>query len=376
MTKSVAMTADGQWVGLTVERGESVLWRPSYPFGRWSLPQANAISAHGQTLVLAGGPSPGLSAQAVVPMLTTSPQVWNAPDQHGLAGAAVSADGRRLAVAGGAGEVWILDAATGVVVAQRTWPGGVAKRPAFSPDGSLLAVPALGIPGIARVDAETLADRQPVVPLAVRRAAWLRNGALAIVPFVPIGLVTAQDEPGPDKTKRNSGTKTSGGDAEPMADAAATPDGKTVLWLGERSGTVWHLDVTQSAEPSQVATVPGGMVVGLSASGHWAVVATATELVWLERNQQSWREVCRTPAPDHRWLSVAVAGSGQWAAASAADGVVGVWRWQAQTPVAWLRGHQGHVSQVLVSPDDHWLWSTGWDGTLRRWQTKFFDPAR
>ena len=41
-----------------------------------------------------------------------------------------------------------------------------------------------------------------------------------------------------------------------------------------------------------------------------------------------------------------------------------------------LRGHEGVVYAVAISPDNHWLVTTGrWDKTARLWDLRAKDPA-
>lgn len=357
-THVAAVVPGGAAVLLGVEKGDSALWRPAFAYGLWRLPAAtDAVAGPDGTLVLVErdrGQTRRWSAGA-----PAAPHVWHAPESRGLTGLSLSPDGRRLTVSGGDGELWLLDAATQQLLAERRWPGGVAKRAAFSPDGTRLLVPVLAQRSVAELDAQTLADAAPLLPLATRRALWFGHEQMAVVSFGAPALLTgtpSQPQPGV------------GGDGEAMADAAVTPDGRTALWLGETTGTVWMARWPEAPLPLRVAQVALANAIGVARNGQFAVVAGGSGLHWLD-GRSGWRLAHTTPTPQHRWLSVAVSADGSWCAVSAADGTVGVWRRGEPSPVAWLRGHDGHVSHVLISVDDRWLWTSGWDGTVRRWST-------
>jgi len=66
---------------------------------------------------------------------------------------------------------------------------------------------------------------------------------------------------------------------------------------------------------------------------------------------------------------VAVSPDGTWLASTGFDGTVRIWDTSTGQTRHTLTGHTGMVDGVAVSPDGTWLASTGFDGTVRIWDT-------
>jgi WD40 repeat protein len=120
---------------LNTGRRIQVLSQPDPSFGAEGDVQDAFFSAEGETIALVTrrgvrflraadrSPLPELSGGAIA-----------------VSGAALSADGRRLATTGGGGELWLWDAVAGRVLHQIAGRGYLAEQPRFAPDNAQLAV--------------------------------------------------------------------------------------------------------------------------------------------------------------------------------------------------------------------------------------------
>jgi WD40 repeat protein len=120
---------------LNTGRRIQVLSQPDPSFGAEGDVQDAFFSAEGETIALVTrrgvrflraadrSPLPELSGGVIA-----------------VSGAALSADGRRLATTGGGGELWLWDAVAGRVLHQIAGRGYLAEQPRFAPDNAQLAV--------------------------------------------------------------------------------------------------------------------------------------------------------------------------------------------------------------------------------------------
>ena len=49
------------------------------------------------------------------------------------------------------------------------------------------------------------------------------------------------------------------------------------------------------------------------------------------------------------------------------DGVARVWSLDTGRQIGLLQGHRERISSIALSEDGDTLWTTSWDGTVRRW---------
>jgi WD40 repeat protein len=139
VTRSWLISVDAVGVAilwdLNTGRRIQVLSQPDPSFGAEGDVQDAFFSAEGETIALVTrrgvrflraadrSPLPELSGGAIA-----------------VSGAALSADGRRLATTGGGGELWLWDAVAGRVLHQIAGRGYLAEQPRFAPDNAQLAV--------------------------------------------------------------------------------------------------------------------------------------------------------------------------------------------------------------------------------------------
>ena len=76
--------------------------------------------------------------------------------------------------------------------------------------------------------------------------------------------------------------------------------------------------------------------------------------------------------------AVAISPDNHWLVTGSDDKTARLWDLRAKDPAASpvvLRGHDGPVRAVAISPDNHWLVTGSYDNTARLWDLSAKDPA-
>jgi WD40 repeat protein len=290
----------------------------------------------------------------------TAPGLASWRSAGGLSGVDASPDGTRVAVVGSQGTLSLLAVrGPGDLHATYAHPDERAvKRARFNPDGTHVLAWGSTEPFTRILRVSDGVDTTPCFqtpdtlgPCAwYQRMVWCDDGTVLALGHAA-GLTRFHPREG------FSGHELPGTAAR---DLTGTLDGQTIAWVDD-AGAVWRAPATAPERAQQVAAIPGARLASLAPHGDHLTVADAAH-AWL---------ITGRSAPVSRSLpgeaaSVAVDDRGRLAV-GLSSGAIGVWWTGESTPRAWLPGHAGRVSQVTWSPDGRWLWSTGWDGRLRRW---------
>ena len=346
-------------------------------------------------------------------------QTWSLPENaiarfgKGVMGGsdravAFSPDGKRLAVATGAG-IWFYDAQTYREIALLTGHTGVVRAVAFSPDGKTLASGARD--AAAKLwNVETGENIATFVrnAIGVESVAFSRNGKMLVagteggpvklwdiengqnlatfkgeaprvfsVAFSSDGQMIASG--GSDNTiklwdvatKQNIATLL--GHEDIIFSVAFSPDGK-ILASGSQDDTVklWHVETGQDLHTFKhrervfsVAFSPDGKVV---AGGAWRGIK-----LW---NIETGEEVRLKGGTTVRSGSIAFSPDGATFASAGVDrfggtsGAVTLWDIETGKELATLPGHTERIPAVAFSPDGTTVASGLRDGTVKLWNAK------
>jgi WD40 repeat protein len=141
-----------------------------------------------------------------------------------------------------------------------------------------------------------------------------------------------------------------------------TPDDQWIL-SGSADATLQVWDPT-IGEPVQTITATGGIgTVQITPDGKYVLAATTDGYVniW---DADSWEVHRIFPAhPSGSWGSVLSPDGTRWVTAGF-EGSAKVWDIPSGEPIATLYGYQGNVSNVEISPDGKYVYSTCWGGLL------------
>ncbi len=274
----------------------------------------------------------------------------------GLSGGAISRDGSRIALAGGAGHLSVWSVTTGrrLGIAQ----DGVEplKPPIFLADGSVaLAGGTAHLQGghlqggLRRVGAD--GEVLPPIPphSGVRRLAPLSDGSFLTIHYGTSGPHRFDPRGEPLPLPEHVGPL--------MVDLAAAPDLREALAVDE-AGELWSIGPDRLASAGRA---PGAHAVALGND----VRAWASE-----RTIFVGREI---PHPWSIILDLAITPDGRHVVTGAMDGTARVLDAATGQLLAVLTGHDERVSGVAVSPDGRWVLTTSWDHRARRWDLGVLD---
>jgi WD40 repeat protein len=151
-------------------------------------------------------------------------------------------------------------------------------------------------------------------------------------------------------------------------------DDSTLYTLGDGGLYRWNLEA--GSHELVAPTSPGyGMVgwvdaergVAITGEKRWGEFTDCSQALLHDLNKGTSRRLtefgdCST----WRFTAVALDPSGTVAATGSVDGIVRVGRLSGAEP-HFLLGHKGAVMSIAISPDLHWVATTGEDHTLRLW---------
>jgi WD40 repeat protein len=324
------------------ERGGARAWNRTVDAELLRLPQSSgaAIAISGDRLIT-GGTDWWRWSLAPPP----TPRRFRAP--AGLAGGALSPDGKLLVAARGDGHLSVWSTTTGALVAEPDLADVVVKRVDFSPDGRTLVAALARQGGTIALDTSTWrpVPHQPALHGA-QRVFHLADDELIAVHYTSMlsrwvrGLAVAR-VPSPGFI-----------DGEPTAD-------RSVLWLLGRDG---NIERYRAGALTAVSVIPGAEAVAPLADGRRYAVARASTV---ELHDIGGGAPTTLVAAGERVLDVAVSPDDRWLAAATVAGSVEVWSLADGRWVAHLRGHQQRVAWVAFAGGA--LWSASWDGAVLRW---------
>lgn len=364
--RSLIYSPDGRVVLLLGDRGGATLWQPDPGSVLRRLPAAgdrSAVwSADGSELITLGTERRRWAIPASLPPL--HPIEQRLP---GLAGAALSPAGDRLAVARGDGYLEVIEPVTGRLLFRDRFQDGVLKGVSFSPDGKSMLAWAAGRPSIRSYDA-TGRVLGTYDFHAVRRAALLPSGWLLTL-FYGRGA-RLRDLRTPDAPPRQLGENE-------FFDAAQSQDGRSIVML-DQEGEVWLVrDGEAGPTGRRLLRQHGATALALSADGSQLALADPHgATIWntadLGGSQDTTTVATATPrarvqSGGRHTLDLALSPDGRWLAAGDLDQNARIWSTQDGRLVAVLRGHSGRIAGVGFSQDGRTLYTASWDGSARLW---------
>jgi WD40 repeat protein len=363
----VAFAGDGTAL-MVRERGRSVPWPvhlfawpgegrslgPARTFDGWA---GAALSPDGKRLAVAGS-----KGEATLIEIASGRVVWRSEhDGDALGSVAFSPDGRRLASTGG-NTLHVHDAETGRRVVARPLPT-ICGRLRYSPDGRWIA--AYLEPGPFGVyDAETLEPRplEGIEPRSNEGFAFSPDGRRIAFGFHEAPRIW-ELATGRAVERFGLGTRTG-----PLWSIAAIDGGRT-LALGSEHPPIrlWHID--PGPEPVQIAGHPRE-TWALAFSPDGATLATGSDdhtiALW---DRATGREVGRLRGSLGTVAALAFSPDGRSLASAVLerDGEVIVWDLEHRR-VAWrVKGHPGGARGVAFAPGGGVVASGGSDGMVRTW---------
>jgi WD40 repeat protein/serine/threonine protein kinase len=314
---------------------------------------------------------------------------------------ALSPNGRRVAALGALGDftqprtlkVW--DVATGKELFSFELPPGPdrATAPVFSPDGKRLAVASDSLPRNGEL---SVFDADTGKPLLVLKGRFTSRFRPAFSPDgTRIALTVFDGQALPAAHKLKVWDVASGNEllsipapAGFFRDVAFSPDSTRVATAFQdpeqqpAENGVWIWDV---ATGRKVLTLKGHSIAGAFGTGLPGVAFSSdgkrvvcggnsllgSELiVW---DAASGKELLTIPQPPVRTRYVAFSPDGTRIASCGESPGVRVWDAGTGKAQLTLKGHTGLVSDLAFSPDGKRLYTAGWDGTVKEWDATASD---
>ncbi|MCB9792691.1 MAG: protein kinase [Alphaproteobacteria bacterium] len=268
----------------------------------------------------------------------------------GVAAAALSPDGRRLASAHGDGTLRVHDLETGALLWSTALHASVAKDVVFTEDGCcVVGGTALG-EEVVWLDRDT-GERLRAAPIWRTRRLVSRGDTLFVAAYD-----SALDGVGPDGQRRSWPVGTQVSDLEPVVDG---PE----LVVMENRGRIWRLD--PGAAPGPPARSVGiGAAVAVAGDAEHTWVALPRAALMLDAELQERRRLELSGA---HVMEIALSPDRRWLAVGHRDGAVTLWDTDSGALRASLQGHSGRVVALEFSGDGATLVSGSWDGDLRVW---------
>jgi hypothetical protein len=339
----------GDHLLVTPDQGAPALWDPAGAGHVMTLPGRARVEP-GRTSAIEGV-GPALWSWRLPSELPP----WRFVASAGLSHAAVSADHRLLAVAGGDGAVTVWSRRDGRQLAHLVMGPGVVKRVAFSPDGGYLAAGSAGADGEVRVVETTGWTPAPFTGgRPTRRVFFRADGALVAFPYgddVDVWL-------GPGPSRRVAAPR--------CLDATVAGD---VLWLltEDEQVVTWRDGVTTA-----VVARPGATTLAVSADGALLATVHAGHVALLELGTGAARIL---PQRSGQPLDVTISPDRRWVLAGTRSGTIDVWSTADGRHAAALRGHRQRSAAGVMAEGGRLLTSS-WDGTVRTWDLGVLDrPA-
>jgi serine/threonine protein kinase/WD40 repeat protein len=149
---------------------------------------------------------------------------------------------------------------------------------------------------------------------------------------------------------------------------ALSPDRKTLAWQLGPTTLVWDLQTKkirlkhfQSLHWTwAVAISPDGKLVACHREGRPHVVQ-----LW---DWSAGKQVAELQVFAGRLLRMAFSPDGKLLATGEEFGTIGLFDVATNKEVALLKGHVGAIRALVFAPDGRWLYSAGFDGSVRRWK--------
>ena len=292
------------------------------------------------------------------------------PNLHAWAPSiAFSPDGKQLASTGN-GDVSLWD--VGQMRATRTLkslPGKRANEVAFSPDGKSIAA--------SYNDKEDMEGQVRLWDAATGnfRRVWRQQRSMTGVAFSRHGKALAgSGYSNVQLWNTQSGKAIASvavGDTFWVQDVALSPDGHTIIGLGEQDAIYWW-DARKAARDDYWGERPGirGNCAAFSPDGkNLAVGTTGRVLVY---SVQMRRVTRRLASQSTQVNAITFSADGSTLAGGGTGGRVELWDVPSQTrwPLRTLLGHTKTITSLAFAPDSSTLASSSADGTVRLWRLR------
>jgi WD40 repeat protein len=300
--------------------------------GNGSIQRAAAISPDGRRLAVSGEGT-GL----VFYDMRTYEQIGDPLPHFGAESLAYSPDGATLAIGGEDGEQYVrlVDSRTGEQLAEKAVPG-VAGRLAFTKDGSRLVVLVAPGPanGLGAADAK----------ITIRNAATLEQIGPTIEPEAFVGAYI--------------------GFRYAFPHFVLTADGRSLVTASEDGELAWW-DLRTGRKTRTIPIATGLHAFALSPDGRTAAVGIERGIQYVELASGRTRKATGGPAGSPNW--VLFSPDDETVVSTHHDGTVMLWDAESGTPRETLRGHRSAVQQPVLGRDVDTLYTVSHDGTVIAW---------
>jgi WD40 repeat protein/tRNA A-37 threonylcarbamoyl transferase component Bud32 len=291
--------------------------------------------------------------------------IMHAADDSLLRGAALSLDGRTLAISDFFERLLFFDARTYEQIGKPLRVGSTVDGVAYSPDGERLAYGGGGY--VRLIDAST---RKQLAETSIEgigaRIGFTKDGSRLVV-LTEAATIYIRDAAtlGPiGRPIRLEGFRASFPWSYLPPHFALTPDGRSLVTASDDGELAWW-DLQNQRKTRTLEVAPGYHALALSPDGLTVAVGIDGGVQFVDVPTGEKRAVSADFTGSPNWLLFSP--DGKTLVSAGAEGTVTLWAAASATPRERLRGHSDDVHQPVFSPDGKILYTASADGTAIAW---------